>query len=252
MTKDPTVISFSGKGGSGKTTTASLFLAGILNKYKSKDILVIDADPDANLSNTLQVNVKKTVGQMLDQQNFTLQGSEKDHQKFRFAFYDLICVKDGFDFLAMGRTGGMGCYCALNSALEKILNETLKMYDLVLIDFDAGLEHFSRKAGNALDTLIITCDASRMSLDTARRIRALIDELSLPYERQYVIGCKLDDKQKSIMKNNAKEMGFDILGFIPFDHEIADRNLLGRDLLSIEETNPAFSAANCLLSEVLS
>ena len=72
----------------------------------------------------------------------------------------------------------------MNSFLNAVLRETVSKDDLVLIDFDAGLEHFSRRAGSPGDTLIVTCDPSKLSFDTAGRIRELIDELSLPYESQ--------------------------------------------------------------------
>ena len=44
------IISFSGKGGVGKSTLLVLMLKYILETKKNLDILVIDADPDANIS----------------------------------------------------------------------------------------------------------------------------------------------------------------------------------------------------------
>lgn len=33
-----------------------------------------------------------------------------------------------------------------------------------MIDFDAGLEHFSRGSGSPADALIITCDSARLTI----------------------------------------------------------------------------------------
>jgi CO dehydrogenase maturation factor len=195
MRKNTRVISFSGKGGSGKTTLASLFLSVILKMNSGEGVLVIDADPDANLSRTIGVEVDKTVGEQMDRRKYEL--DEREHgPKLRFSIWDTICQGDGFDLLVMGRSRGEGCYCAINSALTSILHETIKMYDIVIIDHDAGLEHFSRKSGSPSDTLIVTCDPSSLSFDTAKRIKSLIEELGLPYTHQYVAGCRYGGSRK--------------------------------------------------------
>lgn len=156
--KNTRTFSFSGKGGAGKTTTASLLLAALLRAKTFQDILVIDVDPDANLSRTLLIPVEKTVGQVVDQRRKELREAAARGTKLRFSLWDAIRHGDEFDFLVMGRTTGDGCYCAVNSALSENLIETIVMYDLVIMDFDAGLEHFSRRSGNPTDTLIISCD----------------------------------------------------------------------------------------------
>jgi len=51
------LIAFAGKGGVGKTTSLVLFLKYVLEKSKM-DILVIDADPDANVADVIGKEVK--------------------------------------------------------------------------------------------------------------------------------------------------------------------------------------------------
>ncbi|MHA2268858.1 MAG: nucleotide-binding protein, partial [Promethearchaeota archaeon] len=47
------IVSFSGKGGVGKSTLLVLMLKYLLEKYDNLDILVIDADPDANIGDII-------------------------------------------------------------------------------------------------------------------------------------------------------------------------------------------------------
>ncbi|MFX1258281.1 MAG: ArsA-related P-loop ATPase, partial [Promethearchaeota archaeon] len=58
------IVSFSGKGGVGKSTLLILMLKYILETKKYKDILVIDADPDANLGDLIgkEIHFNQTIG----------------------------------------------------------------------------------------------------------------------------------------------------------------------------------------------
>jgi len=58
------IISFSGKGGVGKSTLLVLMMKYLLEKYENLDILVIDADPDANIGDIIgkEIHFKETVG----------------------------------------------------------------------------------------------------------------------------------------------------------------------------------------------
>ncbi len=244
-------ISFSGKGGSGKTTTATLFLAALLPRSIFKDILIIDADPDANLSNTLNIPTGKTLGQVLDRRKKELEDQATAGTKLKFLIWDAIGHGNGFDFITMGHTTGVGCYCSVNSVLNMVLNETAAMYDLVLIDFDAGIEHFSRGAGNPSDTLIITCEPSRLSFDTSRRIKALVDDLALPYERQYLIGSRFDKTREPLLADFAGEIGLEVLGIIPYDKEIAAKNLLGEGLLNLSPDSPSARAVQDIMKKLV-
>lgn len=244
-------ISFSGKGGSGKTTTGTLFLLSLIREQRFKDILVVDADPDANLAATLGIKIAKTLGQAVDEKKLSLEGKRRRSPKLRFSIWDCISHGEGFDFLVMGRTTGEGCYCSVNSALITVMEETAAMYDLVIIDFDAGLEHFSRTSGNPADTLMIMCDPSRLSFDTARRIKSLIDELALPYQRQYLIGCRFSDDQDNLFRELGTQTGIPVAGIIPYDAEIAEKNLKGENLMTLAPDNPCLQAVREILSRIL-
>ena len=58
------IISFSGKGGVGKSTLAMLFLKYVITNYTDLETLVIDADPDSNIPDLLDIEVlfEETIG----------------------------------------------------------------------------------------------------------------------------------------------------------------------------------------------
>ena len=59
------VVALAGKGGTGKTTIAALIVR-IIREKKLGSILAIDADPNNNLSELLGIELKETIGGILD------------------------------------------------------------------------------------------------------------------------------------------------------------------------------------------
>lgn len=248
--KKTRIISFSGKGGTGKTTTASLYVKAVRDMGLCEQILVIDADPDANLATTLDVKYDTTIGDVAGKRKKTLNDGIPV-EKLRADIYDAINHGDSFDFVVMGRRKGAGCYCTINSILDLIFSETMNMYDLVLIDFDAGLEHFSRGTGSNSDTLIIVCDQSKLSFETAERITDMVDELALPYAYKYLVGCRYDEDNKVLLENLASRLKTDVLGFVDYDKEIARLNLAGESIHKVSDDDAALVSAKKMVRRIL-
>ena len=59
-------IAVAGKGGTGKTTVASLVVRYLL-KNELTPVLAVDADPNMNLGDSLGLKVSETIGQVLAQ-----------------------------------------------------------------------------------------------------------------------------------------------------------------------------------------
>jgi len=78
------------------------------------------------------------------------------------------------------------------------------------------------------------------------------EELGLPYDQKFLVGCRYNEQQKNILVNKAEEIGFDVLGFLPPDREIAEKNLAGESLLTLSPGNPARKAAEEMLGRILS
>lgn len=233
------IVSFSGKGGSGKTTTATLFLYAALQSGQFKKILVIDADPDTNMTNTLQLSPAMTVGEALDRQKRSREENGSGGGKLAVLPAEVICQANGFDFVVMGRSRGVGCYCSVTAVLNELLGKTMDAYELVIIDYDAGLEHISRKAGGTVGTLIVTCDPSKLSFETAERIERLLQEIQAGFTGKFIIGCRYLEEHKAVYEKLAAKTGFVSLGIVPLDREVAAKNLQRESLLTLAQSNQA-------------
>lgn len=257
----PKIISFSGKGGVGKSTLLILMLKFILETKKYKNILIIDADPDANIGDIIgkEITFRETVGgkmaslkEQIQKRQIPLDVS-KD-QIIESEVFDALLEMDDFDILEMGRGEGSGCYCSVNNALKRIIDVLAKNYDIVLIDAPAGLEYFSRKTGQDVTDLIIVTDPSKMGFHTMERIIEVSKDVELDFENILIIGNRFPkDLENLIIERVEKlhENNVRFLGSLPNDEEISKMNLVGENLLTISSNSRAYINAKELFAKVV-
>lgn len=228
------VIAIAGKGGTGKTTIAALIVR-LLKEKKSGSILAIDADPNSNLAESLGQTARHTIGSILDDISAHPEKVPSGMPKDRFIEYQVqtaIEEAEGFDTLTMGRPEGPGCYCYVNNALRGIMDKLIKDYDYVVIDNEAGLEHFSRRTTRAADTLLVVSDATVAGLKAAKRIRDLVKELAIQTRKNYLIVNRYDNQ---IQKEKVENLGLDYLCHIPTDTDIEKVSLNGESLWKLKD-----------------
>lgn len=255
------IISFSGKGGVGKSTLLVLMLKYLLEKFDNLDILVIDADPDANIGDIIgkEIHFKETVsGKMailkdkIQKRQIPLNVS-KD-QIIESEVFEALIEMDDFDILEMGRGEGSGCYCSVNNTLKRIIDILSKNYDIVLIDSPAGLEHFARKTGRNVTDLIIVTDPSKMGFHTMERIIEVSKEVNLLFENILIIGNRFPEDLKNLLTErveNIKEKNVKFLGLLPSDDEISKMNLVGENLLQLPNESKAYKTAKELFTTII-
>jgi len=247
------VIAITGKGGTGKTAVTAMLIRHLVKSGKSKTILAIDADPDANLADALGVEVTHTVGEMrefMQQARFNTP-PETDKQKlFEAKLFETLVEEDGYDLLVMGRPEGSGCYCFVNNLLRGLMDKTVDQYDLTIIDTAAGLEHFSRDTIPDLETLIVVTDESRRGLTTAERIREIAREMNLKYENLYVIANKVMENRKDKVIQNATDIGLKVIGVLPYDEKVAKLDLVGDPLIDLPDDAPAVVEMEQVIGEL--
>jgi len=227
------VIAIAGKGGTGKTTIAALIVR-LLKEKKLGSILAVDADPNSNLPEALGLEAKQTVGTILDQicahPELVPGGMSKD----RFIDYQVqtaVQEGDGFDLLTMGKPEGPGCYCYVNNVLRGVIGKLIKDYDYIVIDNEAGLEHFSRRTTRYADALVVISDSSSVGIKTAKRLRDLVKELKIQTRKNILI---INRCAKNIEKDFFKNIDLEYIGNIPEDEGIKQISLDGDSLFKLD------------------
>ena len=244
-------IAVSGKGGVGKT-----FLSSFLTRYFSthRSVLAIDADPDSNLPMGLGVDEYQTVGdareQLLDIRNITRDDQEDRMAIFKRRIHEVVFEDDKFDLLVMGRSEGEGCYCAVNHILRQAIDGLSKSYELVIIDCEPGLEHFSRRTAHDVNLLVVVIDSSRKGIITAKRIKGLSQELHIIFDRIFVVANRITPANLKILKDGTRGSDIEIRGSIPFDPELEELDTRGSSIFDLGKDSPAYQAAHSVAEQI--
>jgi CO dehydrogenase maturation factor len=242
-------IAISGKGGVGKTTLASL-----LSKIFAEagySVLAIDADPNSNLAATLGISNPDDITPisemeaLIEERTGAKPGKSGGFFKLNPKVDDLpekYSLKyNGVRLMVMGRIkqGGTGCYCPENALLKALVTHLLLGRDeVVILDMEAGVEHLGRATARAVDRLIVVVEPGRRSVETARRIKKLAEEIDL--HNIAAVGSKVrSQSEREFLTSSLPD--FEFLGFIPYDQAIVDADLGGR---------PLFEASPKIVSEV--
>ncbi|GAG38834.1 unnamed protein product, partial [marine sediment metagenome] len=175
------IIAIAGKGGTGKTTLASLVVRA-LKEEAAGSILAIDADPNNNLGDMLGVKSASTIVDIIDDISKNPGQIPAGMTKDRYIdqkMQESLNEEEGFDLLTMGRPEGPGCYCFANNMLRGLIEKLMKNYSHIVIDNEAGMEHLSRRLLRRIDTLFIISDSTAIGIRSASRISELVNELEI-------------------------------------------------------------------------
>jgi CO dehydrogenase maturation factor len=248
------VISVSGKGGVGKTTTTALLTRILIEKTKT-NLLVVDADPVLNLPRALGIEVPDTVGSIATKlrksiDDGAISGSVTKQDVLEGEIFESLIEGDQFDFLAMGRTEGEGCYCFVNRLLTQILDRLSQNYEITLMDMSAGLEHLSRRTNRNVDMLIIVVDASRAAYEAALRIRDLAKEVHIEFKKIVVIGNRFPPGMEEDLRGKLEEEGLELIGMIPSDDELSKANYQGTSLIDLPSNSSGVLAVEAIAEKL--
>lgn len=259
-----TTIALAGKGGVGKTTIAAMVIK-YLAQSQNGAILAIDADPSSNLNMVLGLELEWTVGDiredMLEQVRSsvvaggaamgTLPGGESKREYLDYQVRTSISEGNHFDLIAMGRSEGPGCYCAVNHNLREVIDSLSRNYRYIVIDNEAGMEHLSRRTTRDVEHLLVVSDPTQRGIVAAQRIAALRNELDINVENAYLILNRAPAEIPAPLQERIAALDIPLLGVIPADAEITKFDFSGRPLVELAENSPVYQAIAEMMREII-
>ena len=244
-------IAVAGKGGSGKTTLATLTILHLIRQNKGP-ILAVDADPNSNLNVGLGMKFEETIADLREEvlaKEVPSGMSKTDF--FDYRLHQCLVEGDKVDLLVMGRPEGPGCYCAVNNLLRQYLSRISKQYKYVVMDNEAGMEHLSRRTTDRVDVLLITSDPTLVSIRSAVRIQEIALQIKLRIkEIHLVINRTSESKDISSLISGSIPDRLPLLENIPEDPLVLEASKKEEDLLSLPVESPSFQAVGRLMKKL--
>ena len=257
-------IALAGKGGVGKTTISAMVIKYLVQN-KPGPVLAIDADPSSNLNMVLGLDLDWTVGDiredMLAQVKSslviggaamgTLPGGISKHDYLDHKIRSSLAEGEAFDLIAMGRSEGTGCYCAVNHNLREVIDSISKNYRYIVIDNEAGMEHLSRRTTRDVQHLLIVSDPTQRGIVAAERIASFRNELDIRIERAHLIINRLPGELPSALLTEIDKLGIPLLGTILADAELSKFEFTGKPLVDLGNDSPVYQAVAGMMSGIL-
>jgi CO dehydrogenase maturation factor len=259
-----TTIALAGKGGVGKTTIAGMVIKYLIQN-KDGSVLAIDADPSSNLNMVLGLELGWTVGDIREdmlaqvKQSLTASGaamgampgggSKRDYLDYHIR--SSLSEGDRFDLIAMGRSEGQGCYCAVNHNLREVIDAFSRNYQFVVIDNEAGMEHLSRRTTRDVDHLLIVSDPTQRGIVAAERIAEFRNDLDIRIKNTYLILNRVVGNVPEALQEKTDTLDIPLLGAVPADQELAEYEYLGKPLVDLRDESPVYQAIAGMMREIL-
>jgi CO dehydrogenase maturation factor len=257
-------IALAGKGGVGKTTIAGMVIKYLVNQQYGP-VLAIDADPSSNLNMVLGLDLEWTVGDVREgllnkvKTSLTaggaamgaLPGGISKREYLDYEIRSSLAEGNQFDLIAMGRSEGAGCYCAVNHNLREVVDDISRNYKYVVIDNEAGMEHLSRRTTRDVQYLLIVTDPSQRGIVAAERIAGFRKELDIHIEKAYLILNRATDRIPEPIQTRINDLDIPLLGTIPVSQEITDLDYRGQPLIEVGEETEIYQKVSAMMRSIL-
>jgi CO dehydrogenase maturation factor len=230
-----------GKGGSGKSTLVALFAKGL--RKRGYRILVVDSDEsNPGLYRMLGLEERpEPLLQLVGGKRSVFEAfSEGSQLQKSVLLQDQIRTKElPSQYLVKSDAIGMvcvgkilqsleGCACPMGVLSREFLKRLTPDEDeLVLVDLEAGVEHFGRGVETSLDSVLIVTEPSFDSLELTAKITALATEVQM--KGIWAVFNKV--MSRGIARQLTEELerrGVCVIGSIRYDPAVFRSGLEGR------------------------
>ncbi|MHA1733624.1 MAG: nucleotide-binding protein [Promethearchaeota archaeon] len=245
-------IAVAGKGGVGKT-----FIAGTLSHIFAEDgykVLAVDNDPSMNLSFALGIpeDVRDKlvpISKMLDlveERTGVKPGASDGVYSLTPRVSDIpdkykVEGPNGVQLLVLGtiEEPSTGCLCSSNVLVRNLLYELIvERKEVVIVDFEAGLEHLGRGTARGVDIMAVVTEPSQKSFDLSKRVIQLADEMGV--RNVFAILNKIqNEEEERVMLEKFEALSVFVIGTVRRDPNVRACDLKGESLYVSNPNSPA-------------
>lgn len=237
-------IMVSGRGGSGKSTLVTL-LARVLSERGK--VLVVDTD-ESNVGLPRMLNQEPPAMTLMgclggksavrEKLLASLQKGGGENPGFfvdNLSLHSLPpeCISGGEGRVRYLRIGKIehsmeGCACPMGAVARSFLKQLVVEQDeWVIVDTEAGVEHFGRGVLEGVDVVVMVVDPTYEAILLADKARTLAAEAKKEF---LAVLNKVDDRTEPFLRRELSVRGVPVGGVFNFSAEIVQANLTGDPL----------------------
>jgi len=259
-------ISVCGKGGSGKSTVVAL----LADEARSRgyQVLVVDSDEsNAGLFRMLGFSQppvplmeivggkKKIISTLRDPSSSDIAPKAVVLTQDSIAIEDIpaenMVERDNLRLVSVGKIlqALEGCACPFGVLSREFLKRlTVKDNELVIVDMEAGVEHFGRGVEESVDSVLIVVEPSFESLELAGRINSLANGTGIKNVSAILNKVPSDDIASKLEAELVKR-SIRVIGCIHHDPELFDSGLEGGALRTGRAAEEIIGVLDSVLSK---
>lgn len=250
----PKIIALAGKGGTGKTTISALLIKYLRQKGLTP-VLAVDADPNANLNELLDLEVGPTIGQIRKEIKGEIPIHMSRDQYMEMKIQQALLEESGFDLMVMGQPDGPGCYCAANQYLAMTMDHLADNYRYIVVDNEAGMEHLSRMNLTSIDQLLVISDPSARGIMTAGRISEITGPLGLEIKNKWLIVNRAPNPAPAALlekiNQTVKAANLPLAGIFSASDTLVEYELSGNSYLDLGDDTPVIKEAFAAFDKIM-
>jgi CO dehydrogenase maturation factor len=215
-------IAIAGKGGAGKTTLSATLAR--LCARAGASVVAVDADANPNLAAALGIppevasQLRPVPPSLVSRR---IGGHGLTEPVDTVLEQHSLAGPDGIRLLGMGSPAHAdeGCLCSAHAVVSSLLEDLGSADRVVVVDMEASPEHLSRGTVRHVDAVCLVAEPYYRSLETVRRMAALVAEL--PVERLAVMANKVrSPDDAAAIAEFCDRHGFELLGPVPWSDEV--------------------------------